>query len=120
MRERRLSAIDADERLAWLIVLATIPVGITGLAFEHVFRTVFAKPVAASIFLFINGLILLAGERAAAAADEHGAGAAEARGRGAGSRRPRATGSGPSLGRGAGGSAAPRTSASRGFPISTA
>ena len=63
-RERHLSAEDADERLAWLIVIATIPVGITGLAFEHVFRTVFAKPVAASILLFINGLILLAGERA--------------------------------------------------------
>jgi undecaprenyl-diphosphatase len=64
LRERRLSAEDADERLAWLIVLATIPVGLTGVAFEHVFRTIFAKPVAASIFLFINGLILLAGERA--------------------------------------------------------
>ena len=64
LRERRLSAQDADERLAWLIVLATIPVGITGLAFEHVFRTAFAKPVAVSAFLFINGLILLAGDRA--------------------------------------------------------
>jgi undecaprenyl-diphosphatase len=64
VRERRLSAEDPDERLAWLIVLATIPVGITGVALEHVFRTVFAKPVAASILLFINGLILLAGERA--------------------------------------------------------
>ena len=49
LRERRLSAADSDERLAWLIVLATIPVGLTGLAFEHVFRTVFAKPVAASV-----------------------------------------------------------------------
>jgi undecaprenyl-diphosphatase len=63
VRARRIVARDADERLAWLIVLATIPVGITGLALEHVFRTVFAKPEAASIFLFINGLILLAGER---------------------------------------------------------
>src|SRR5919198_870869 len=42
IRERRLSAVDADERLAWLIVIATIPVGITGLAFEHVFRTALA------------------------------------------------------------------------------
>jgi undecaprenyl-diphosphatase len=60
---RRLDVADPDERLAWLIVFATIPVGITGLALEHVFRTVFAKPLAASIFLFINGLILLLGER---------------------------------------------------------
>src|SRR5690242_14340637 len=33
--ERAFSAVDADERLAWLIVLATIPVGITGVALEH-------------------------------------------------------------------------------------
>jgi undecaprenyl-diphosphatase len=63
VRARSLVTRDSDERLAWLIVLATIPVGITGLALEHVFRTVFAKPLAASAFLFINGLILLAGER---------------------------------------------------------
>jgi undecaprenyl-diphosphatase len=59
LSERRFSASGADERLAWLIVIATIPVGITGLALEHVFRTLFAKPEAAGIFLFVNGLILL-------------------------------------------------------------
>jgi undecaprenyl-diphosphatase len=63
VRTRRLPHDDADARLAWLVVIATIPVGITGLALEHVFRTVFAKPVAASIFLTVNGLILFAGER---------------------------------------------------------
>jgi undecaprenyl-diphosphatase len=51
------------ERMAWLLVLGTIPVGIVGLVFEHQLRTVFAKPTAAAIFLCINGLILLAGER---------------------------------------------------------
>ncbi|TML07836.1 MAG: undecaprenyl-diphosphate phosphatase, partial [Actinobacteria bacterium] len=60
---RRLPEDDNDARLAWLIIIATIPVGITGLALEHVFRTIFAKPVAASIFLTVNGLILFAGER---------------------------------------------------------
>jgi undecaprenyl-diphosphatase len=59
---RRIVTTDADERLAWLLVIATIPVGITGLALEHTFRTLFAKPLAAAIFLTINGLILLAGE----------------------------------------------------------
>jgi len=52
-----------DERLAWLLVVATIPAGLTGLALEHALRTVFAKPLAAAIFLTVNGLILLAGER---------------------------------------------------------
>src|SRR5262249_11715688 len=60
---RRIVAADADERMAWLLVIATIPVGITGLALEHTFRTLFAKPEAAAIFLTINGFILLAGER---------------------------------------------------------
>jgi undecaprenyl-diphosphatase len=69
LRARRIAATDPDERLAWLIVIATIPVGVTGLAFEHLFRTTFAKPVAASAFLIVNGLILLAGERARRAAE---------------------------------------------------
>ena len=43
------------ERMAWLLVLGTIPVGIVGLVFEHSLRTVFAKPTAAAIFLTING-----------------------------------------------------------------
>jgi undecaprenyl-diphosphatase len=59
---RRIVTHDADERLAWLLVIATIPVGITGLALEHTFRTLFAKPLAAAVFLTVNGLILLTGE----------------------------------------------------------
>lgn len=50
------------EKLAWLIVVATVPVGIIGLAFEHAFRTLFAKPLSAAIFLTVNGGILFAGE----------------------------------------------------------
>src|SRR5215472_247333 len=60
---RRLAIHGPDERLAWMIVLATIPVGLTGIALEHTFRTIFAKPAAAAVFLFINGLVLLSGER---------------------------------------------------------
>ena len=52
-----------DEQLAWLIIIATIPVGLAGLAFEHAFRTIFGKPVYAAVFLAINGVILIAGER---------------------------------------------------------
>jgi len=46
-----------------MIILATIPVGLVGLKFEHEFRVLFGKPVRAAIFLIINGLILYAGER---------------------------------------------------------
>jgi undecaprenyl-diphosphatase len=52
-----------DQKLAWMIILATIPVGIVGLAFEHLFRVIFGVPVRAAIFLAINGVILYAGER---------------------------------------------------------
>ncbi len=61
LRVRRIET--SADRLAWIIVVATIPVGITGLALEHTFRTLFAKPVAAAAFLTVNGVILLAGER---------------------------------------------------------
>jgi undecaprenyl-diphosphatase len=61
-RRLRLAVADKDERLAWMIIFATIPVGLTGLLLEHTFRVLFAKPTAAAILLFINGLILLGAE----------------------------------------------------------
>jgi undecaprenyl-diphosphatase len=60
-RQRRVTSPDA--RLGMLLIVATIPAGITGLVFEHALRTLFAKPTAAAIFLTINGAILLLGER---------------------------------------------------------
>lgn len=53
----------SGERLCWLLVVVTIPVGIVGVTLEHTLRTVFAKPTAAALFLIANGLILLGGER---------------------------------------------------------
>jgi undecaprenyl-diphosphatase len=50
------------ERLAWLLVVASIPAGLAGVLLEHAFRTLFAVPLAASMFLFVNGLILSAAE----------------------------------------------------------
>jgi undecaprenyl-diphosphatase len=50
------------QRLGWLLIVATVPAGITGLALEHKLRTQFAKPLSAAIFLTINGFILLFGE----------------------------------------------------------
>jgi undecaprenyl-diphosphatase len=50
------------ERLAWLIIAASIPTGLLGLAFEHPLRTITAKPELAAIFLTINGLVLVGAE----------------------------------------------------------
>ncbi|NEM92417.1 undecaprenyl-diphosphate phosphatase [Galbitalea soli] len=60
IRYRRLS--NSSERLAWLIILATIPVGIIGLLLEHTFRTVLGTPLPAAAFLAANGVVLLVGE----------------------------------------------------------
>jgi len=70
---RTRSITTSTQRLAWLIVIATIPVGITGLVLEHSFRVLFAKPAAAAAFLTLNGLILLAGERLRRRADARAA-----------------------------------------------
>jgi undecaprenyl-diphosphatase len=61
VRDRRVAT--PDQRLAWLLVLATIPVGITGLLLEHTFRTVLGRPTPAAVFLMANGALLLLGER---------------------------------------------------------
>jgi undecaprenyl-diphosphatase len=53
----------SDQRLAWLLVIATIPVGLVGLLAEHWLRTTLGRPVPAAIFLAVNGLILLGAEQ---------------------------------------------------------
>ncbi|OBB84323.1 undecaprenyl-diphosphate phosphatase [Mycobacterium sp. 852002-30065_SCH5024008] len=60
LRHRRINT--PDERLAWLIVGATIPVGLAGLVLEKTFRTTLGKPIPAAIFLLLNGIALYAGE----------------------------------------------------------
>jgi undecaprenyl-diphosphatase len=53
----------STERLAWLIITASVPAGIIGLALEHQLRTLTAKPKIAAIFLIVNGGVLFAAER---------------------------------------------------------
>jgi undecaprenyl-diphosphatase len=60
---RNRKVITPDERLAWLLVVATIPAGLVGIAFEHPLRTLFAKPIAAALFMVFNGLVLFLAER---------------------------------------------------------
>jgi len=60
---RRWEPQGTDQTLAWMLILATIPVGIAGALLQHLFTHVFSKPVLVAGFLFVNGLILLGGER---------------------------------------------------------
>jgi undecaprenyl pyrophosphate phosphatase UppP len=66
---RTRSITTPDERLAWMIILATIPVGIVGAALQKTFTSVFAKPELAAVFLAVNGVILLVSERMRRARD---------------------------------------------------
>jgi undecaprenyl-diphosphatase len=61
LRNRRVET--PNEKLAWLIIAASIPTGIFGLLLEHPVRVALAKPTAAAIFLMVNGVILIAAER---------------------------------------------------------
>jgi undecaprenyl-diphosphatase len=63
LRNRGMAAGDTDARLGWLIVVATIPAGLLGLALEHELRDLFASPQAAAAFLACNGLLLYGAER---------------------------------------------------------
>jgi undecaprenyl-diphosphatase len=54
---------SANERLAWLIIAATIPAGVLALALQHPLQTLTAKPEVAAVFLMVNGLLLFAAER---------------------------------------------------------
>jgi undecaprenyl-diphosphatase len=60
---RRWAPQGTDQTLAWMLILATIPVGIAGALLQHLFTHVFSKPALVAGFLFVNGLILLGGER---------------------------------------------------------
>jgi undecaprenyl-diphosphatase len=61
IRDRRIETVD--QRLAWMIILGTIPVGIVGALLQHTVQKTFAKPVITAVFLTVNGLILFGGER---------------------------------------------------------
>jgi undecaprenyl-diphosphatase len=60
LRDREIT--DPDARLGWLLVVATIPAGILGLALQNYLRNLFASPEYASIFLALNGVMLYGAE----------------------------------------------------------
>ncbi|MER5390183.1 undecaprenyl-diphosphate phosphatase [Saccharopolyspora sp. NPDC002686] len=69
VRDRRIRT--PYQRLGWLLVVGTIPVGLAGLVLEKVVREYLGKPVPASIFLALNGLVLYAVEKYRQRRDEH-------------------------------------------------
>lgn len=60
LRHRSLGRSEA--RLAWLLIIGTIPVGVIGLLLEKPLRVLFSTPLVAAVFLTLNGLVLLTAE----------------------------------------------------------
>ncbi|MEV0108504.1 undecaprenyl-diphosphate phosphatase [Nocardia sp. NPDC050799] len=60
LRTRRAATVA--QRLAWLIVIASVPVAILGPLLVHPLHALFAAPVCAGFFLTLNGIVLLLGE----------------------------------------------------------
>lgn len=63
VRDRKIVPSDTYAKLAWLLIIGTIPAGILGLALEKPIRALFASPLVAAAFLIVNGLILFGAER---------------------------------------------------------
>ena len=61
VRDRKVET--AEEKLAWLLIIGTIPVGLVGLALDKALRTHLGKPIPASAFLLVNGLVLFTADR---------------------------------------------------------
>lgn len=55
--------IGESRRVFALIVVATIPAVIVGFLLEKFFRSLFGAPTVAAIFLMVNALLLMAGEK---------------------------------------------------------
>jgi len=54
---------DSDAKLAWLLIAATVPIAIIGALFESTLRAQFANAFFAIIFIIINGILLLKGDK---------------------------------------------------------
>ncbi len=62
LAEREIRDTDPDAKLAWLLVVGTIPAGMLGLLFEEPLRRLFVAPRPAAFFLAANGVLLFLGE----------------------------------------------------------
>lgn len=62
IRDRKISPGDTYAKLAWLLIVGSIPAGILGLLLDKPIRNLFGSPLLAAGFLIVNGIILFAAE----------------------------------------------------------
>ena len=56
-------ASNPEARLFWLLVCGTVPAGLLGFLLEHKVRELFAGFTVAAVFLMLNGVLLILGDR---------------------------------------------------------
>ncbi len=59
---RKVNPDDTDARLAWILVIGTIPAGLVGLLFKHFIRVQLLSGYFAAVFLALNGVLLFVAE----------------------------------------------------------
>lgn len=62
LMEREIKEDDVDAKLAWLLIVGTIPAGLLGILFEQSLKKFFAAPEIVAVFLIANGILLFLGE----------------------------------------------------------
>jgi len=62
LKNREIRETDADAKLGWLLVVATIPAGALGILFEEELKDLFANPQLVAIVLILNGILLYGAE----------------------------------------------------------
>jgi undecaprenyl-diphosphatase len=72
IRERRIQT--PYERLAWVLIIGTVPVGAVGLILDKLLRQQLGKPVWAGFFLAVNGVVLFSAERLRSRGSNRGGG----------------------------------------------
>lgn len=60
--KRKIDPKDADSKLAWVLIIGTIPAGLVGLLLEHQIREYLLSGKFAAIFLALNGVLLFGAE----------------------------------------------------------
>ncbi len=61
IRQRSLAVPQG--RLAWMLIIATIPAAVMGVALKDLFESLFSSPAAAAALLVVTGVLLAASER---------------------------------------------------------
>lgn len=62
LKNRFIDPNDTYEKLGWMIIIATIPVGILGVLFQDKVQALLASAKYVSLFLILNGLMLYGAE----------------------------------------------------------